>query len=72
LLERIAVRTGGKYYRPEKLQSLPDEVARLPGFKPLELTRSFEIELWHYPWALVFVVLLLAIEWTFRRVKGMV
>jgi len=67
LLEEIAEATGGGYYSPETLSSLPDEA----GVGPREVTRRQEVEVWNSPWLLVGFVGLLSAEWAVRRTKGL-
>jgi hypothetical protein len=72
LLQQIAARTGGKYYDVNSLETLPKDIASLPNFKPRELTRTREIELWNLQWTLTLIVLLLALEWFLRKRSGMI
>jgi hypothetical protein len=71
LLQQIAEHTGGKYYVPAAMAALPQDVAALSNFKPRELTRTAEIELWNSRWILALVVLLFSLEWFLRKLHGM-
>ena len=72
LLQQIAARTGGKYYDVGALENLPNDVASLANFKPREITRTHEFELWNLRWTLSLIVLLLALEWFLRKRNGMI
>ncbi len=71
-LQQIADRTGGKYFDANAIESLPNDIASLPNFKPRELTHTREIELWNYRWMLALIVLLLVVEWFTRKRNGMI
>ncbi len=71
LLEQLAIQTGGRYYAANDLQNLASTVAALPNFKPREIVRSEDVELWNRSWMLALVVGLLSIEWFVRKRSGM-
>ncbi len=71
LLQQIAARTGGKYYIPSTISSLPNDIALLPNFKSHEMIHTTEIELWNSRWILAFVILLFSLEWFLRKQSGM-
>jgi hypothetical protein len=71
LLQQMAARTGGTYYVPPTISTLPQDVAALPNFKSRELTRTTEIELWNSRWFLALVILLFSFEWFLRKQNGM-
>jgi hypothetical protein len=71
LLRQIALRTGGRYYEPEDLQRLPEDLASLPEFKVREVSISQQLELWNKDWMLGFLIFLLAFEWFLRKRHGM-
>ena len=71
LLQQIAARTGGKYYEPSSLQSLPNDIAALPNFKPRELSKAQEFELWNSQGMMALAIALFALEWFLRKRKGM-
>ena len=71
MLEQLAAQTGGKFYYPDKIQTLAADIAELPNFKPRELVRSSDIELWNRNWMLALVVGLFSVEWFIRKRNGM-
>ena len=68
LLGRLAAQTGGKYWRPQALSDLPDEIALSEAGVTTRETR----ELWNMPIALLAIVLLRFSEWLLRRTWGVV
>jgi hypothetical protein len=71
LLQQIAAQTGGCYYESTELNSLPHDVAGLPNFKPREIRRSAEIEIWNSLWMLALIIFIFALEWFLRKRNGM-
>ncbi|MEX2088531.1 MAG: hypothetical protein WEB62_02125, partial [Bacteroidota bacterium] len=71
LLQQLAARTGGNYYEPSAMETLADDIAALPGFRPREVVESREIELWNKGWMLALVLTLFALEWILRKRSGM-
>lgn len=67
LLERIAEETGGRFYTPETVQSLPEDLSYLGK----GVTVVDEKELWDMPGLLLLLVGLLAAEWFLRRARGL-
>ncbi len=68
LLTRLASQTGGKYWRPQDLSDLPDEIA----FSEAGVTTRDTRELWNMPIFLLAIVLLRSTEWLLRRKWGIV
>ena len=68
LLSRLASQTGGKYWRPQDLADLPDEIA----FSEAGVTTRETRELWNMPVVLLAIVLLRFTEWLLRRKWGIV
>jgi hypothetical protein len=68
LLNRLAAQTGGKFWRPQDLVDLPDEVA----FSEAGVTTREVRELWNMPIFLLVIVLLRSTEWLLRRKWGIV
>jgi hypothetical protein len=68
LLTRLASQTGGRYWRPQDLSDLPDEIA----FSEAGVTTLETRELWNMPVFLLAIVLLRFTEWLLRRKWGVV
>ena len=71
LLEQISARTGGTYHTPGSVNTLASDIAALPAFKPREVVRSEDIELWNRSWMLGLIVGLFSVEWFVRKRNGM-
>jgi hypothetical protein len=71
LLQQLAHRTGGKYFDPTDIESMPDEIAALPSFQPREVVQRSEVELWNREAMLALVLLIFALEWFLRKRNGM-
>ena len=72
LLRQIANRSGGKYYSPENISSLADDIARSKGFGSKDAIIKSDINLWNYIWLLAAAVMFFALEWYFRKQSGMI
>ncbi|MDZ7780989.1 MAG: glutamine amidotransferase [Gemmatimonadota bacterium] len=68
LLERIADETGGQSYTPRSVASLPDDIAVTGA----GVTLVEERDLWDMPAIFLAMLLLMAAEWSFRRLRGLV
>jgi len=68
LLTRLSSQTGGKYWRPQDLADLPEEIA----FSEAGVTTRETRELWNMPIFLVAIVLLRFAECLLRRKWGVV
>jgi uncharacterized membrane protein len=68
LLERIATLTGGRYWRPEELANLADEIS----FSPAGVTTHGIKELWNMPAVFLVILVLRCAEWLVRRMGGIV
>jgi hypothetical protein len=66
-LQRIAGDTGGRFYTPETVGGLPEDL-RYAG---RGVTTVEERELWHMPIVLMLLVVLISAEWGYRRSRGM-
>ena len=67
LLERIANETGGRYYTPETVASLPEDLSITGrGSTIIE-----EKDLWDMPILLLLLLSMMAAEWLYRRRKGL-
>lgn len=62
-LRRIAEETGGRFYTPETVSAMPEDL-RYAG---RGVTTVEEQELWHMPVVLLLFLALLSAEWAFRR-----
>lgn len=68
LMKRIAEETGGRFYTPETVGSLPEDVRYTKsGTTVLE-----EKDLWDMPAIFLLVLILVATEWGYRRARGLV
>lgn len=68
LLQRIADETGGQFYTPETVGTLPEDIT-ITG---AGVTIVEEKDLWDMPVLFLMMLLLMGAEWGFRRVRGMV
>jgi uncharacterized membrane protein len=68
LLERIAEETGGRFYTPESVGDLPDDIT----ISGAGVTLVEEHDLWDMPAIFLALLLLMGAEWGFRRVRGLV
>src|SRR5262249_47282918 len=66
-LKRIADETGGKFYTPETIAGMPEDL-RYTG---RGVTTVEERELWHMPIVLILLVTLVCAEWGYRRAVGL-
>jgi uncharacterized membrane protein len=67
LLERIADETGGRFYTPETVNTLPDDIAVTGA----GVTLTEERDLWDMPALFLLMLLLMAGEWAYRRSRGL-
>jgi hypothetical protein len=68
LLENLSTRTGGKYWQPEELAKLPNEISYSPAGISVRDTK----ELWNMPIVFLILLALIASEWLLRRKWGVV
>jgi hypothetical protein len=68
LLRRLADETGGRFYTPETVGDLPEDI-RYTG---AGVTLTEERDLWDMPAILLVLLALLGAEWGFRRFRGLV
>lgn len=67
LLQRIARETGGRYYTPSTVSSLPEDLSITGrGSTVIE-----EKDLWDMPILLLLLLSMMAAEWLYRRRKGL-
>lgn len=68
LLRRIADETGGRFYTPETVGDLPEDIT----ISGAGVTLVEEHDLWDMPAIFMLVLVLMGAEWAFRRVRGLV
>lgn len=68
LLRRIADETGGQYYTPETVGTLPEDITVTGA----GVTLVEENDLWDMPALFLLMLLLMGAEWGYRRVRGLV
>jgi uncharacterized membrane protein len=66
-LQRIAEETGGRFYTPETVAGLPEDVQ----YTGRGVTTTEERELWHMPIVLMALLGLVGAEWGYRRMVGL-
>ncbi len=66
-LQRIADETGGKFYTPETMGNLAEDLK----YTGRGVTTVEERDLWHMPIVLLLLVALTCAEWGYRRAVGM-
>ena len=67
VMRRIARTSGGRYARADEASNLPLWLqAAVPQAAAAE-----QQDLWHKPWALGLIIVLLSFEWILRRVWGL-
>jgi uncharacterized membrane protein len=67
LLKRLAQDTGGRYYTPEALDALPEDISIIDTGS----SRVEEKELWDMPFLFLLLLGLLSSEWILRKRKGL-
>ncbi len=68
LLTRLATQTGGKYWQPQELSGLADEIS----YSEAGVTTRVTKELWNMPAVFLALLLLRGGEWLLRRHSGIV
>ncbi|MDE2997763.1 MAG: hypothetical protein OXU79_01650 [Gemmatimonadota bacterium] len=68
LLESVGAQSGGAYAPPERLR----EVLNGLDLAPQAVAESHRARLWGKPWPLFVLIALLGVEWTARRMRGMI
>ncbi len=67
LLERVAEETGGRWYTPQTVSSLPDDLRFSEGG-----TTVLEVkDLWDVPLIFLLLIGLVGTEWTYRKWRGL-
>jgi len=67
LLTRIAEETGGRFYTPETVERLPEDMSYTEGGTTIRERR----ELWDMPFIFLILVGLVSSEWGYRKWKGL-
>ncbi len=68
LLEKLATETGGRYWKPDELSRLPNEIS----YSDAGISTRDIKELWNMPVVFLWLLLLMAAEWLLRRKWGVV
>ena len=68
LLQRIADDTGGRFYTPDQVGTLPDDITVTGA----GVTLAEELDLWDMPALFLLMLMLMGAEWAYRRVRGLV
>jgi uncharacterized membrane protein len=68
LLEKLAAQTGGRYWRPDEISRLPEEIP----YSDAGITMRQTKELWNMPAIFLLLILLRFSEWLLRRKWGVV
>ena len=67
-LRRIAEETGGRFYTPASVSTLPEDIS----FTESGTTVVERRDLWDMPVIFMLLVLLISVEWSYRRTRGLV
>lgn len=67
LLTRVAEETGGRFYTPANVSTLPEDLQ----YSGAGITVTEERDLWDMPIFFLLLVLLVSAEWTYRRLRGL-
>jgi hypothetical protein len=68
LLKRIAQETGGRFYTPETVNALPEDLA----LSKRGVTVVNQMDLWDMPFVFLVLVALVTSEWAYRKARGLV
>ena len=66
-LKRVAEETAGRYYTPDNVATLADDIS----YTGRGDTVTEHMDLWDMPIVFILLVLLIGSEWVFRRVRGL-
>jgi uncharacterized membrane protein len=66
-LKRVAEETGGRYYTPDNVATLADDIS----YTGRGDTVTERMDLWDMPIIFVLMVMLIAWEWVYRRLRGL-
>jgi hypothetical protein len=68
LLQRIARETGGRFYTPASVASLPEDIA----LSKRGVTVVNQMDLWDMPFIFLMLVGIVCAEWAYRKKRGLV
>ena len=68
LLQRISRETGGRFYTPATVSSLPEDIS----LSKLGVTVVNQMDLWDMPFIFLMIVGLVCAEWAYRKKRGLV
>jgi nitrogen fixation protein FixH len=68
LLQRISRETGGRFYTPSTVSSLPEDIA----LSKRGVTVVNQMDLWDMPFVFLMLVGLVCAEWAYRKKRGLV
>jgi len=68
LLQRVSRETGGKFYTPSTVNSLPEDIA----LSKRGVTVVNQMDLWDMPFIFLMLVGLVGAEWAYRKKRGLV
>lgn len=66
-LKRISQETGGRFYTPDTVESLPEDLSYTEG----GTTILEERDLWDMPAIFLLLLTLVAVEWSYRKLRGL-
>ncbi len=66
-LERIADETGGRFYTPSTVSTLPEDIS----FTESGTTVIEQRDLWDMPIIFMMLMVLISAEWGYRRLRGL-
>jgi hypothetical protein len=67
LLKRLSAATGGRYYSPQNLRNLPEDISYVEKGR----ARLEEKDLWDMPFLFLLLAGLVSTEWVIRKRKGL-
>ena len=72
LLRQIALRSGGQFFTPQTLHTLPSVLAADSLFSVKISSNTVDRALWQWPAMMIVVLVLLSTEWILRKRSGLV
>lgn len=70
VLYQIAFQTGGKFYQPEELPSLIDDIQSNSNIKPFHYFQNMMNEILNLKWIFFVILVLMSVEWFLRKFWG--